>query len=86
MVHCSILYKCCSAPNIGDSAQIVGFCGKVAAEDRYLWPFCIDIDKRMGQIDDLALPSCLRPQSAAIARYLADQNVLNIEKRTIFEI
>ena len=40
----------------------------------------------MGQIDDLVLPSCLRPQSVAIAQYLVDQNVLNIEKRTIFEI
>ncbi len=48
-----------------DFAQIIGFYGEVAAEDRYLWPFCISIEKRMGQIDDLVLPSCLQPQSAA---------------------
>ena len=40
----------------------------------------------MGQIDDLVLPSCLQPQSAAIAQYLAGQNILNIENRPIFEI
>ena len=66
-----------------DSEQVIGFYGEVAAKDRYLWPFCISIDKRMGQIDDLV---CLRPQSAAIAQYRADQNVLKIEKRPIFEI
>ena len=41
-------------------AQIFGFYGEPAIEYQYLWPFCMSINKRMGEIDDLVLLLCVQ--------------------------
>ena len=48
------------ARSLAAFAQIFGFYGEPAVEDQYLWPFCMSIDKRMGQVDDLVLLLCVR--------------------------
>ena len=69
-------------PAISDAfTQIFGFYGEPAVEDRYLWPFCMSVDKRMGQIDDLVLLLYVRiylTQSVAITQCLAHQNAINV--------